>query len=171
MMRKLVVALTLLFVANESVTCCGQTVLGNSGSSPVATAVFPATPTTEDEVLFTLAADEIVHGNPCEQLRAFGGADFSLVVNEISRTIEIGVSGTHGGFCSREFAPVNGVRGSFGPLSAGEWEVQATFGNPGATFGETFSFTVVPTAVPEPSGMGLGLIAASCLLRRRQRRV
>ena len=126
------------------------TVGGISGTLPVEPMVVPESPTTEDLIVFQLTADRVTHGNQCEQLRALGGAQFEIVVDEASRTIQIGVTGTHPGFCSRNFDPVNGLEGTVGPLAAGDWKIQTSFPGaspPSSTFGETLSFTVTPAPV------------------------
>jgi len=140
-MRNFMFVMSLLFLTTHPLDCWSQTAGGISGSSPVGSIVFPASPTTDDLIGFRLTADGMTHGNQCEQLRAFGGADFEIIVDEPSRSILIAVRGTHPGFCPRNLTPVNGLEGSVGPLAAGDWAIKTSF--PGVSLpSEPFSFTV-----------------------------
>lgn len=140
LMRKFMFVMSLLFLATHSLDCWSQTVGGKSGTSSVDSNVFPASPTIDDLISFNLTADGITHSNQCAQLSAFGGATFEIIVDEPSRSIQIGVTGAHGGFCTADYDPVNGLEGSVGPLAAGDWEIRTSI--PGAS--SPFSFTVVP---------------------------
>ena len=140
LMRNLIFVMSLLFLANYPLDCWSQTVEGKRGTSPVESMVFPASPTTDDLISFDLTADGITYSNQCVQLSFFGGAAFEIIVDEPSRSIEIGVTGTHSGFCLADYVPFNGLEGSVGPLAAGDWEIRTSI--PGAS--PPLSFTVVP---------------------------
>lgn len=149
-MRISIFAISLLFMATHSLVGLSQTVEGLSGDSPVSSSVFPASPTTDDLISFNLTADGMTHGNGCNQLFAFGGSQFEIVVDEPSRLIQIGVTGPHSGGCLANYAPVNGLTGTVGRLAEGDWEFRISF--PGSIpftepFTDTFSFTVEPRPV------------------------
>ena len=150
-MKISVIVMSLLFVATHSSNGFSQTVGGTGGTSPVDSTVFPQSPTTEDVVVFNLTADGTTYSNQCGQLSAFGGESFEVIVDESTRSIQIGVTGNPPEFCTGEFVPVNGLSGSVGPLSAGVWEIQTSFPGsmpPFSTFGETLSFTVTTASQP-----------------------
>ena len=140
LMRNFMFVITLFFLATFSSDCWSQTVEGKRGTSPVDSMVSPASPTTDDLISFDLTADGITYSNQCVQLSFFGGAAFEIIVDEPSRSIEIGVTGTHSGFCLADYVPFNGLEGSVGPLAAGDWEIRTSI--PGAS--PPLSFTVVP---------------------------
>ena len=165
-MRIFVFVMSLLFVAMHSLGCWSQTVGPIRGTVPVDSIVFPESPTTEDLIVFNLFADGMTHANPCEQLRSFGGAQFETIVDESSRSIQIGVTGTHSGVCDRSLDPVNGIEGSVGPLAAGDWQIKTSF--LGTAVDEPFAFTVTPASIPEPTGAVL--LAAAVLMGSQRRR-
>ena len=140
LMRNLIFVMSLLFLATYPLDCWSQTVEGKRGTSPVDSMVFPASPTTDDLISFDLTADGITYSNQCVQLSFFGGAAFEIIVDEPSRSIQIGVTGTHSGFCLADYVPFNGLEGAVGPLAAGDWEIRTSI--PGAS--PPLLFTVVP---------------------------
>lgn len=171
-MRALMLSFSLAMLASQAVVCNAQAVGGRGGASPVVSMVFPALPTTDDEILFDLAIDGFTYGNDCDQLVEFGGSDFTIFVDEPGRSIQVGVTGAHPGVCPTIFLPVTGIQGSVGPLAAGDWEIVAEFpGNSSlsAGFGETFSFTVSSVAVPEPAAGVLLFVTALGYSCRRNR--
>ncbi len=143
----LLVSLYSLVVVDSA---AAQTIAGIAGTSPVNSMVLPESPTTEDSIDFKLNAGGQTHSNQCGQLNAFGGHAFELVIDEPSHTIQIGVTGPASGICTTEFAPVNGLEGSLGTLTAGDWLIQVSFPGPSppsSAFSETLSFTVRTTSV------------------------
>ena len=143
LMRNFMFVITLFFLATFSSDCWSQTVGGRGGTSPV-DSIFPASPTTDDLISFSLTADGVTYTNQCDQLLAFGGAAFEITVDEPSRSIQIGVTGAHLGVCPDPvYDPVNGLQGSVGPLVAGDWQIKISV--PGVFLPpEPFGFTVVP---------------------------
>ena len=80
----------------------------------------PASPTTTNAIGFVAPTDGKIYGNSC--LAAFACGNPSITVDSTNRTITVSFSApVTNVFCPEIIAPVSGVEGQFGPLSAGTW--------------------------------------------------
>ena len=158
-MRRCVLVLTLSFLITHCVSSYAQPTVGPYGGqvAPGQT-ISPPMPTTADFINFTLNADGNTYSNSCFQLIGFGGDMLSINVDESNQTIDIATSGMPPFACALVYLPVTGLRGSVGPLSAGDWTINSLFG-------ETLSFTVVP----EPSSALLAVLTTGLLFGYRSR--
>ena len=119
MIRNFLFAILCPIIALHSNTGFAQTVGGKLGTEPTTAMIVPDSPTTEDEILFMLAADGVTHGNACGQLAALGGNEFTISIDAASGIIDIGLTGPAPQVCTADFVPTNGLQGSIGPLPAG----------------------------------------------------
>ena len=66
MMQKFLFAIPCSLIALYSNAGFAQTVSGKLGTEPTTAMIVPDSPTTEDEILFMLAADGVTHGTPVD---------------------------------------------------------------------------------------------------------
>lgn len=136
MLRAAVLA-CLLIASTLEARSLAQTVRSYPGMTPPTPGISPALPTSEDTIDFFLEADGTTYSNSCRQILGFGGDSLSIEVNEPNYSIDLSVSGEPDFFCTLEYFPVTGLRGSVGPLDAGDWTINGLFG-------ETLQFSVLP---------------------------
>lgn len=90
-----------------------------SGStSPKQWAIDPAHPTPADVINFT--GPTSVYSNSCIGERSLGGTP-QVLVDTKAKTVTLWFQGPVPQVCTMIYSPVAGLKGSFGPLSAGDW--------------------------------------------------
>lgn len=90
------------------------------GSPTVTFALNPANPTTTNVISFVAPTDGKIYLNDC--LASFANGNPALTVDSTNQTITVSFSApVTNVFCPAFIAPVSGVDGQFGPLSAGTW--------------------------------------------------
>jgi hypothetical protein len=90
------------------------------GSPTVTFALNPANPTTTNVIGFVAPTDGKIYLNDCMASVANGNP--ALTVDSTNQTITVSFSApVTNVFCPAFVAPVSGVDGQFGPLSAGTW--------------------------------------------------
>jgi hypothetical protein len=83
-------------------------------------ALNPANPTTTNVISFVAPTDGKIYLNDCMASVANGNP--ALTVDSTNQTITVSFSApVTNVFCPAFVAPVSGVDGQFGPLSAGTW--------------------------------------------------
>ncbi len=110
-------------------------------------AINPSSPNSSDLIRFTTPLDGNVHGNPCGAEAVLGGG-LLLVRDDAQHTIEIVYDGNIPMICPRNWAPVIGAEGDFGPLASGDWMLRDLHNN-------SLRFTVVAETIGDFDGDGL----------------
>lgn len=92
--------------------------------APSQWSISPSSPSTTNVISFSGPTDK-VYGNSCQAEATFGGTPY-LSVNSFTRTIELKFQGPAPSTCILIYKPAVGLRGDFGPLSAGAWTFKCT---------------------------------------------
>jgi len=115
--RKLIVTAALLLVTWSTAEAASITWI--EGTTPPATwAIQPSKPGTSDTIMFS--GPTRVYSNSCEGERDLGGTP-QITVDTVSKTVLLWFQGPVPGFCTKDYRPVSGLEGDFGPLEAGDW--------------------------------------------------
>jgi hypothetical protein len=114
--------------------------------------IAPEHPTVADEIRFFVDIGE--GSNPCDASVTYGSP--SLALDSASNSIVIHLELPTGPVaCTREYDPVRGLEGAFGPLAAGDWTVGLAGDTP------LLEFTVIDVAaVPEPGAAEIAIVAS-----------
>ena len=102
-------------------------------SSPAAWKIDPDTPSTSDMIYFS--GPTAIFGNSCSAEASMGGTP-TLTIDPVNKTVELWFQPPPPDICPNVWDPVCGLKGSLGPLEAGQWTF---FGShPEASFSITF---------------------------------
>jgi len=102
-------------------------------SSPAAWKIDPDTPSTSDVIYFS--GPTAIFGNSCSAEASMGGTP-TLTIDAVNKTVELWFQPPPPDICPNVWDPVCGLKGSLGPLEAGQWTF---FGShPEASFSITF---------------------------------
>jgi len=114
---------------------------------PSGWSITPSTPGAASVIHFSgpfydaISDTHPVYGNPCVAESMMTGKP-QLFIDSSARKITLWFLGPAPQFCTKEYNPVSGVKGSFGPLSPGKWEFIGI--HPRTSF--VLNFTVGQTA-------------------------
>ena len=90
----------------------------NGQTPPAAISITPTNPTAAQTVNFRIPTK--MFSNSCVGQTHFGGTP-KIVINHVSRTVELKFQGPAPTVCPLIWWPVSGLKGQFGPLTNGHW--------------------------------------------------
>ncbi|MBN1362835.1 MAG: hypothetical protein JW993_19710 [Sedimentisphaerales bacterium] len=123
-MKSNMIVMTLALAALLYGPSAAQTVSWIPGQSPPgAWTISPSAPGPSDEISFSGPLDVVSYTNDCVAEANLGGS-VQISVDTINKIIDVWFQGPAPTICPLIYQPVCGLKGTFGPLTAGDWTLR-----------------------------------------------